>query len=145
MANLRRSLAPITVADQFHLAHSSGVGSSSSREIRDERGDPQWRESQLSSPCGIGVVGCCGFSRFLGGWMIPSRAAHDVLEGMLRVLGQFGGVPRHAVWDQEGCIGAWKQGRQVLTREFQAFRGTLTECQGRGYWSATVSPIQTGA
>jgi hypothetical protein len=29
------------------------------------------------------------------------------------------------VWDQEGCIGAWRQGRQVLTGEFQAFRGTL--------------------
>ena len=71
------------------------------------------------------VVGCCGFSRLLGGWMVPSRAAHDVLGGMLRILGQFGAVPRNAVWDQEGCIGAWKQGRQVLTREFQAFRGTL--------------------
>jgi transposase len=71
------------------------------------------------------VVGCGGFSRFLGGWMVPSRAAHDVLGGMLQVLGQFGAVPRNAVWDQEGCIGAWKQGRQVLTREFQAFRGTL--------------------
>jgi transposase len=71
------------------------------------------------------VVGCCGYSRFLGAWMVPSRAAHDVLEGMLRVLGQFGAVPRNAVWDQEGCIGAWRQGRQALTREFQAFRGTL--------------------
>jgi hypothetical protein len=29
------------------------------------------------------------------------------------------------VWDQEGCIGAWRQGHQVLTAEFQAFRGTL--------------------
>jgi transposase len=71
------------------------------------------------------VVGCCGFSRFLGAWMIASRAAHDVLGGMLQVLGQFGAVPRNAVWDQEGCIGAWRQGRQVLTREFPAFRGTL--------------------
>jgi transposase len=34
-------------------------------------------------------------------------------------------VPRTAVWDQEGCIGQWRQGRQVLTREFPAFRGTL--------------------
>jgi transposase len=71
------------------------------------------------------VVGCCGFSRFLGGWMVPSRAGHDVLGGMLKILGQFGAVPRNAVWDQEGCIGAWRQGRQVLTQEFQAFRGTL--------------------
>jgi transposase len=71
------------------------------------------------------VVGCCGFSRFLGAWMVPTRAAHDVLGGMLQVLSQFGAVPRNGVWDQEGCIGAWRQGRQVLTREFQAFRGTL--------------------
>ena len=71
------------------------------------------------------VSGATGFSRFHGGWMVPSRAAHDVLGGKLRVLEQFGAVPRNAVWDQEGCIGQWRQGRQVLTREFQAFRGTL--------------------
>lgn len=71
------------------------------------------------------VVGVPGFSRHTGAWMVPSRAAHDVLGGMLKVLGQFGAVPRTAVWDQEGCIGAWRRGRQVLTREFQAFRGTL--------------------
>jgi hypothetical protein len=57
--------------------------------------------------------------------MVPSRAAHDVLAGMLRVLEQFGALPRCAVWDQEGCIGQWRAGRQSLTREFQAFRGTL--------------------
>jgi hypothetical protein len=71
------------------------------------------------------VVGVCGFSRLIGGWMVPSRAAHDVLGGMLHVVGQCGAVPRNAVWDQEGCIGAWRHGRRVLTREFQAFRGTL--------------------
>ncbi len=71
------------------------------------------------------VVGVCGFSRLIGAWMVPSRAAHDVLGGMLAVLGQFGAVPRAAVWDQEGCIGAWRQGRQVLTADFQAFRGAL--------------------
>ena len=57
--------------------------------------------------------------------MVPSSAGHDVLGGMLHVLDQFGAVPRTVVWDQEGCIGQWRQGRQVLTREFQAFRGTL--------------------
>jgi transposase len=94
----------------------------------------QWDlwQPDVAVPLGYGradklwvVVGCCGFSRFLGAWMVPSRAAHDVLGGMLQVLGQFGAVPRNAVWDQEGCIGAWRQGRQVLTGEFQAFRGTL--------------------
>jgi transposase len=71
------------------------------------------------------VVGVCGFSRFIGAWMVPSRAGHDVLAGMLHVLEQFGALPRTAVWDQEGCIGQWRQGRQQLTAEFQAFRGTL--------------------
>ena len=71
------------------------------------------------------VSGTTGFSRLHGGWMVPSRAGHDVLGGMLRVLDQFGAVPRTAVWDQEGCIGQWRQGRQVLTTECQAFRGAL--------------------
>ncbi|HMC09196.1 MAG TPA: IS21 family transposase [Actinomycetota bacterium] len=71
------------------------------------------------------VVGVPGYSRLIGACMVPSRAGHDVLGGMLKVLGQFGAVPRKAVWDQEGCIGQWRGGRQVLTAEFQAFRGTL--------------------
>jgi len=71
------------------------------------------------------VSGVSGFSRLHGGWMVPSRAGHDVCGGMLHVFEQFGAVPRTAVWDQEGCIGAWRGGRQVLTGEFQAFRGML--------------------
>ncbi len=71
------------------------------------------------------VVGVCGFSRLIGGWMIPSRAAHDVLGGMNQVLGQFGAVPRRAVWDQEGCIGQWRAGRQALTSSTQAFAGAV--------------------
>jgi transposase len=71
------------------------------------------------------VVAVTGFSRLTGAWMVPTRAAHDVLGGMLQVLAQIGAVPRCAVWDQEGCIGQWRQGRQRLTDEFQAFRGVL--------------------
>ncbi len=71
------------------------------------------------------VVGVAGFSRLIGARMVPSRAAHDVLAGMLCVLEGFGAVPRNAVWDQEGCIGQIRRGKQVLTAEFQAFRGTL--------------------
>ncbi len=71
------------------------------------------------------VVGVAGFSRLIGAHLVPSRAAHDVLAGMLHVLGGFGAVPRQVVWDQEGCIGQWRRGRQVLTAEFQAFRGAL--------------------
>ncbi|HKZ24307.1 MAG TPA: IS21 family transposase [Acidimicrobiia bacterium] len=71
------------------------------------------------------VVGVSGFSRLIGALMIPSRAAHDVLAGMLEVVGEFGAVPRKAVWDQEGCIGRIRKGKQVLTAEFQSFRGVL--------------------
>jgi hypothetical protein len=66
-----------------------------------------------------------GFSRFSGGWMVPSRAAHDVLGGQLEVLRQFGAVPRRMVWDQEGCIGRRRGGETTLTAEFSAFIGTL--------------------
>ena len=71
------------------------------------------------------VVGVCGFSRFIGAWMIPSRQAHDVLGGHLEVLRQFGAVPRKAVWDQEGAIGQWRGREMTFTAEFQSFRGTL--------------------
>ena len=71
------------------------------------------------------VVGVSGHSRLIGALMVPSRAAHNVLAGMLHVIGEFGAVPPKAVWDQEGCIGRIRQGKQVLTAEFQSFGGTL--------------------
>jgi transposase len=71
------------------------------------------------------VVGVCGFSRYAGGWMVPSRSAHDVIGGQLEVLRQFGAVPRRLVWDQEGCIGRRRGGVTTLTEPFQAFIGTL--------------------
>lgn len=86
----------------------------------------------VAIPLGVGqfdklwvVSAVSGFSRLRAGWMVPTRAAHDVLGGMLQVLAQIGGLPRLFVWDQEGCIGQWRQGRQRLTDAFQAFRGTL--------------------
>jgi transposase len=94
----------------------------------------QWDlwQPDVGIPVGFGqtqklwtVVGVSGFSRLIGAVMIPSRAAHDVLAGMLEVIVGFGAVPRKAVWDQEGCVGRIRQGRQVLTAEFQSFRGTL--------------------
>jgi transposase len=71
------------------------------------------------------IAGVVGFARFIGGWMIPSRQAHDVLGGQLEVLRQFGAVPRMAVWDQEACIGRWRGKEMRFTAEFQGFRGTL--------------------
>ena len=66
-----------------------------------------------------------GYSRFMAAWMVSSRAAYDVLWGMLRCFEQLGGVPRTIVWDGEGCIGQWRRGKEVFTDDFQAFRGTL--------------------
>jgi transposase len=71
------------------------------------------------------IVGALGFSKFLAGWMIPSREAHDVLGGHLQVIRHFGAVPRMVVWDQEGAIGQWHGPKMVFTDAFQAFRGTL--------------------
>jgi transposase len=89
-------------------------------------------QPDVSIPLGHGqadklwvVVGACGFSRYLGAWMVPSRAAHDVLGGHLEVLSQFGAVPRMVIWDQEGAIGCWRGPKMVFSAEFGAFRGTL--------------------
>jgi transposase len=71
------------------------------------------------------IVGAMGYSKFLGGWMIPSREAHDLLGGHLEVLRQFRAVPRLVVWDQEGAIGQWHGPKMVFTEAFQAFKGTL--------------------
>ena len=71
------------------------------------------------------VAGVSGFSRLIGAWMVPTRAAHDVLGGMNHVLAQIGGVPRTAVWDQEGCIGQWRRGKEVLTEAALRFAGSL--------------------
>jgi transposase len=89
-------------------------------------------QPDVAIPVGFGqalklwvVVAVLGFSRFAGGWMVPSRQAHDVLGGHLEVLRQFGAVPRSLVWDQEGCIGRRRRGVTSLTAEFSAFVGTL--------------------
>lgn len=71
------------------------------------------------------VTAVSGYSRFMAAHMVPTRAGHDVLAGMLACFSQVGAVPRTIVWDGEGCIGQWQKGRQVLTEEFQAFRGIL--------------------
>jgi transposase len=71
------------------------------------------------------VTAVSGYSRFMGAHLVPTRAGHDVLAGMLSCLQQIGGIPRTAVWDGEGCIGQWRRGKQVYTEEFQRFRGTL--------------------
>jgi transposase len=66
-----------------------------------------------------------GYSRWLSALLIPTRAAADLFAGWWQVIEGLGAVPRVLVWDGEGAIGRWRAGRVELTRECQAFRGTL--------------------
>jgi transposase len=66
-----------------------------------------------------------GYSRWLSGQLIPTRAAPDLFAGWWQVIERLGAVPRTLVWDGEGAIGRWRHGKTELTQECQAFRGTL--------------------
>jgi transposase len=66
-----------------------------------------------------------GYSRWLSGVLIPTRAAADLFAGWWQAIERLGAVPKVLVWDGEGAIGRWRAGRVELTRECQAFRGTL--------------------
>jgi transposase len=66
-----------------------------------------------------------GYSRWLQAVLIPSRRAEDLFAGWWRLIAALGAVPRVLVWDGEGAIGRWRGGRSELTKECQAFRGTL--------------------
>jgi transposase len=67
----------------------------------------------------------CGYSRWLSAVLIPSRRAEDLFAGWWQHLATLGSVPRVLVWDGEGAVGRWRSGRSELTRDCQAFRGTL--------------------
>ena len=66
-----------------------------------------------------------GYSRWLSGQLIPSRAAPDLFAGWWAVIDRLGAVPRILVWDGDGAIGRSRGGKTELTGECQAFRGTL--------------------
>jgi transposase len=66
-----------------------------------------------------------GYSRWLSAVLIPSRRAEDLFAGWWQLIEALGAVPRVLVWDGEGAIGRWRGGRSELTKECQAFRGTL--------------------
>jgi transposase len=66
-----------------------------------------------------------GYSRWLAGVLVPSRAAEDLFAGWWQLIGKLGAVPRVLVWDGEGAIGRWRAGKPELTGKCQAFRGTL--------------------
>jgi transposase len=66
-----------------------------------------------------------GYSRWLSGLLIPGRGAEDLFAGWWQLIEALGAVPRLLVWDGEGAIGRYRRGEPELTRECQAFRGTL--------------------
>jgi transposase len=67
----------------------------------------------------------CGYSRWLSAVLIPTRQAEDLFAGWWGHLAALGAVPRVLVWDGEGAVGRWRGGRSELTKDCQAFRGTL--------------------
>jgi transposase len=71
------------------------------------------------------LVGVTGYARFIVARMIPSRESSDLLLGHLACLVELDAVPRAGVYDNEGAIGRWRDGRPTLTPAFQAFRGAL--------------------
>jgi transposase len=66
-----------------------------------------------------------GYSRWLSAVLVPSRQAEDLFAGWWQLIDGLGAVPRCLVWDGEGAVGRWRAGRPELTRDCQAFRGTL--------------------
>jgi transposase len=67
----------------------------------------------------------CAYSRMLFARLIPTRSAEDLYCGWWQHLARLGAVPRVLVWDGEGAVGGYGGGRNKLTAECQAFRGTL--------------------
>jgi transposase len=57
--------------------------------------------------------------------LIPTRTPADLFAGWWQLIERLGAAPRVLVWDGEGAIGRWRGGKVELTRECQAFRGTL--------------------
>jgi transposase len=66
-----------------------------------------------------------GYSRWASAVLVPTRTAEDLYAGWWQHLSALGGCPRVLVWDGEGAVGRWRQRQPELTRECQAFRGTL--------------------
>jgi transposase len=67
----------------------------------------------------------CGYSRWLSALLVPTRHAEDLFAGWWQHVVTLGAVPRVLVWDGEGGVGRWRGGRSELTKDCQAFRGTL--------------------
>ena len=71
---------------------------------------------------GYVVVACLGYSRVGAGAVIFSKAAPDILTGIVRCLWRLGALPRTLVWDREGALHA---GAGRPTEQFAALCGRL--------------------
>ena len=72
------------------------------------------------------VTAVSGYSRFMAAWMVPSRAAHDVLGGHAGTASSRSGRSR-APWSGTARAASASGGgaSRSLTEDFQRFRGTL--------------------
>ena len=137
---------PVTViAERIGWAHGMTILKERVRELRPLFQPPdgcqrtfyrpgelaQWDlwQPDIAIPVGHGqeakqwtVVGVAGFSRLIGGWMVPSRKASDVLGGMGQVLGQFGGGA------PDVGVGSGGLHRPLDRRTSTSDRGVPTRC-----------------
>ncbi len=69
------------------------------------------------------VTAVCGYSRFMGAHLVPTRAGHDVLAGMLSCLQQIGGDPPHRGVGRRGLHRPVAPGQAGLHRGVPAVPG----------------------
>ena len=67
----------------------------------------------------------CGYSRWRGALLIPSRSEEDLYAGWWTLLRQLGAVPKVLVWDGESAVGRYRRPEPELTAACHAFRGVL--------------------
>ena len=67
----------------------------------------------------------CGYSRWRGAVLIPSRSEEDLYAGWWTLIEQLGAVPKVLVWDGERAVGRWRPREPELTAACHAFRGVL--------------------
>jgi transposase len=67
----------------------------------------------------------CGYSRWRGALLIPSRTEEDLFAGWWALVEQLGAVPKVLVWDGERAVGRWRPREPELTAACHAFRGVL--------------------
>lgn len=67
----------------------------------------------------------CGYSRWRGALLVPSRSEEDLFAGWWALLSQLGAVPKVLVWDGERAVGRWRPKQPELTAAAHAFRGVL--------------------